>query len=112
MCIRDRTKHQIERLAQTFDLRVVALTRGPDGSLLFQQKGKRWSDCTSHPVQVIDTVGAGDSFTAALVLGLLQKMDLDEINDIANEVARYVCSQAGATPSLPIEFGRKFAASE
>ena len=106
------TKHQIERLAQTFDLRVVALTRGPDGSLLFQQKGKRWSDCTSHPVQVIDTVGAGDSFTAALVLGLLQKMDLDEINDIANEVARYVCSQAGATPSLPVEFARKFAASK
>jgi len=105
------TKHQIERLAQTFDLRVVALTRGADGSLLFQQKGKRWSDCTSHPVQVIDTVGAGDSFTAALVLGLLQKMDLDEINDIANEVARYVCSQSGATPRLPLEFAKRFAAS-
>jgi fructokinase len=102
---------QIERLAHTFDLQVVALTRGPQGSLLFQKKGKRSSDCASHPVQVIDTVGAGDSFTAALVLGLLQKMDLDEINDIANEVARYVCSQAGATPSLPVEFARRFSGS-
>jgi fructokinase len=101
-------EHQIEQLARTFDLRVVALTRGPDGSLLFQKKGKRWSDSSSHPVQVIDTVGAGDSFTAALVLGLLQKMDLDEINAIANEVARYVCSEAGATPSLPIELAQKF----
>jgi fructokinase len=110
--LRGPTRHQIERLAQTFDLHTVALTRGPDGSLLFQQEGKRWSDCTSHPVQVIDTVGAGDSFTAALVLGLLQKMDLDEINDIANELARYVCSQSGGTPSLPIEFARKFAASK
>jgi fructokinase len=43
-------------------------------------------------------VGAGDSFTAAMVMGLLRKMDLDEINAIANEVARYVCSQPGATP--------------
>jgi len=104
-------KRQLERLAQTFDLQVVALTRGPDGSLLCQQRGKRWSDCVSHPVQVIDTVGAGDSFTAVLVLGLLQKMDLDEINDLANEVARYVCSQAGATPALPVEFAKRFSIS-
>jgi fructokinase len=109
--LRGSTTHQIERLAQTFDLKLVALTRGPQGSLLFQAKGKRWSDCTSHPVQVIDTVGAGDSFTAALVLGLLQKMDLDEINNLANEVARYVCSQAGGTPTLPAEFARRFSAS-
>jgi fructokinase len=62
-------------------------------------------------VKVVDTVGAGDSFTAALVLGLLQKMDLDEINEIANEVARYVCSQPGATPQLPLEFVKRFARS-
>ncbi|MFY9644568.1 MAG: carbohydrate kinase [Terriglobales bacterium] len=104
-------ENQIEYLAQAFDLHVVALTRGPQGSLLFERKRKRWSDCSSHPVQVIDTVGAGDSFTAALVLGLLQKMDLDEISEIANEVARYVCSERGATPSLPIELARRFMAS-
>ena len=33
------TEQQIERLAQTFDLRLIALTRGPQGSLLFEQKG-------------------------------------------------------------------------
>jgi fructokinase len=53
-------------------------------------------------------VGAGDSFTAALVHGLLRGMDLDEINSIANEVARYVCSQPGGTPTLPPEFADKF----
>jgi fructokinase len=109
------TENQIKQLAQMFDLQLVALTRGPNGSLL-QQKRKgenepRWSDCPSRPVQVVDTVGAGDSFTATLVLGLLRKMDLDEINTLANDVARYVCSQAGATPSLPVEFARRFSAS-
>ena len=102
----------IERLAQMFGLRLVALTRGANGSLLYQKDNDnnevRWSDCASRPVKVVDTVGAGDSFTAALVLGLLRKMDLDEINTIANEVARYVCSQPGATPALPTEFARRF----
>jgi fructokinase len=105
-------KHQIEWLAHTFGLRLVALTRGANGSLLYQKDNDnnevRWSDCPSRPVKVVDTVGAGDSFTAAMVLGLLRKMDLDEINIIANEVARYVCSQPGATPALPIEFARRF----
>jgi fructokinase len=113
----------VERLAQMFGLRLVALTRGANGSLLYQEieetgqlggggaeprHDTRWSDCPSRPVKVVDTVGAGDSFTAAMVLGLLRKMDLDEINSIANEVARYVCSQPGATPALPIEFARRF----
>jgi fructokinase len=100
----------IERLVQMFGLRLVALTRGANGSLLYQKDNNevRWSDCPSRPVKLVDTVGAGDSFTAALVLGLLRKMDLDEINAIANEVARYVCSQPGATPALPTEFARRF----
>ena len=60
----------------------------------------------------MDTVGAGDAFTAVLVMGLLQRMDLDEINAVANEVARYVCSQAGATPQLPLDFRKKFGLSK
>jgi fructokinase len=96
----------VEALARSFRLRLVALTRGPDGSLLYENG--RWSECASHPVEVVDTVGAGDAFTAAMVLGLLRGLDLDEVNSIANEVARYVCSQAGATPVLPAEFAKNF----
>src|SRR5258708_18973810 len=79
---------QIERLAQTFSLRLVALTRGANGSLLYLSDKRRWSDFASLPVNVADSVGAGDSFTAALVLGLLRKIDFDGIKAIANEVAR------------------------
>ncbi len=104
------TEDQIARLAQTFSLRVVALTRGANGSLLYRKDQGEvwWSECLPRPVQVMDTVGAGDSFTAAMVLGLLRKMDLDEINILADEVARYVCSQAGATPPMPAEFAKRF----
>jgi fructokinase len=97
---------QIEQLAHRFNLQLIALTRGPAGSLLFQN-GK-WSDCPSVPIQIADTVGAGDAFTATLVMGLLRKMELREINYLADEVARHVCSCAGATPPLPEMILRKF----
>jgi fructokinase len=101
-------REQISQLAMKFDLQLIALTRGPAGSLLFQDG--RWSDCPSVPIEVVDTVGAGDAFAAILVLGLLHKMELDDINALADEVARYVCSCTGATPELPKKFSELFAA--
>ncbi len=98
---------QIATLGLQFDLRVVALTRGPAGSLLWREG--EFADCPSAPVEVVDTVGAGDAFTAALVMGLLRNLQLAEINAGANEVARFVCSQAGATPSLPSALARRYA---
>jgi fructokinase len=47
--------------------------------------------------------GAGDAFTAAMLMGILSKLDVEEINQVANEVAGYVCTCAGATPPLPKE---------
>jgi fructokinase len=121
--VRGSTENQIEQFAKrlkathagqpsssTGGRAFVALTRGAHGSLLYRPSDGRWSDCQSRAVEVVDTVGAGDSFTAALVLGLLHNLDLDEINSFANEVARYVCSQAGATPPMPAEFADKFRA--
>lgn len=95
------TREQIGSLANRFELSLVGLTRGPQGSLLYESG--RWSECRAHPIRVKDTVGAGDAFTAALVMGLLQKLDLDRINVAANEVAQFVCSCSGATPPLPDE---------
>ena len=87
--------------------RGVVIKLGAAGAYL--KTAQQELNVAAPPVaKVVDTVGAGDSFTAAMVLGLLRKMDLDEINTIANEVARYVCSQPGATPALPIEFARRF----
>lgn len=89
-------------LAKRFDLSVIACTLGPSGSFLWTPTA-----VASHPgvpVKVADSVGAGDSFTATLVHGLLTGDSLDEIVKRANEVASFVCSQAGATPALPAHF--------
>jgi fructokinase len=100
-------EEQLGQLEQRYELRLVALTRGAHGSLLYA--AGHWSHHPGLPVKVKDTVGAGDAFTAAMVLGLLAGMDLEGINQQANEVARHVCSQAGATPPLPKALRRSFA---
>ena len=90
---------RVAGLAARFDLGAVALTRGAKGSLLYRD-----GLIAEHPgahARVVDTVGAGDSFTAVLTLGLLEAWTLDEINHRANLVAAYVCSRPGATPELP-----------
>ena len=66
------------------------------------QKG-RWSEERPKPVQVVDTIGAGDAFSAALAIGLLRGVDLDAVHTAAAEVARFVCARAGATPPMPAE---------
>jgi fructokinase len=92
-------RSQVSALAGKFKLRLVACTRGQHGSLLFSEG--QWSEHTGRPTEVVDTVGAGDAFTAAMAVGLLAGWTLDEINERANAVAAYVCSQPGATPALP-----------
>lgn len=92
------TADQLKRLTERFELRVVALTRGSHGSLLFANGNQ--SDHPGIAINVKDTVGAGDAFTAALITGLLAGDPLDQINQNANEVAAYVCTQHGATPVL------------
>jgi fructokinase len=99
-------RSQIGTLAGRYNLRLVAYTRGERGSLL--HAAGQWSDHPGLKTAVVDTVGAGDSFTAAMTLGLLAGWDLDRINEQANRVAAFVCSRAGATPALPDELRESF----
>jgi fructokinase len=86
-------------LSDKHQLRLVALTRGDQGAVLC--RGEEISECPGFPTTVVDTVGAGDAFTAALILGLLNDRPLDAINEAACKIAAFVCSQPGATPELP-----------
>ena len=72
-------------------------TRGEHGSLLWADG--TWSDHPGLAVEVCDTVGAGDAFTAALTVGLLAGWGLDAINERANQVAAFVCTKPGGMPA-------------
>jgi len=92
----------LQQLMDQFSIELVALTRGAEGALLMTKSGDS-SESPSHSIAVADTVGAGDAFTAALAIGLLNGLPLAAINAWANRVAAFVCSQPGATPKLPAE---------
>src|SRR5262245_58760790 len=90
----------LQRLVDRFSLQLVALTRGASGATLLGKSGEQ-SDLPGQPTVVVDTVGAGDSFSAVLVIGLLSGLPLTKINAWGNRVAAFVSSQAGATPHIP-----------
>ena len=90
---------QLSELKNRFELKLIAYTRGAEGSFLIDGSGT--DDHPGNTITTIDTIGAGDSFSATLCAGLLQGLPLAQLNENANQVAAYVCSQRGATPALP-----------
>ncbi|MEH0155372.1 carbohydrate kinase [Limibacter armeniacum] len=89
----------LPKLIRHFDLELVAFTKGENGSILINDSDV--SELPTPKVEVADTIGAGDSFTAALIIGLLMNKPLQEIHQKAVDVSAFVCTQHGAMPKLP-----------
>ncbi len=84
-------------LIRAYDLKMVCVTRGGRGSLLV-----RGAESSEHPgfrVNVADTVGSGDAFTAGLVHEYLQGASLHLMNEVANLMGAWVASEVGAMPT-------------
>lgn len=88
-------------LLAKYDLRMLILTCGINGSYVFTPG--RVSFVETPRVEVADTVGAGDSFTAAFIAALLAGRSIAEAQRLAVEVSAWVCTQHGAMPRLPEE---------
>ena len=98
--LQDYTEQEIcTKLLNEYQLAVVILTKGVDGSLVFTEK--EFSCLPTPKVHVADTVGAGDSFTAAFVAAYLHGRPIGEAHQLAVEASAYVCQQHGAMPQMP-----------
>ena len=88
-----------KRLLNEFSkLRLVAITRGGQGSLLVARDG--WHEHPGILVDMVDTIGAGDAFTAAMAHYLLRGASLVTLNEAGNRWGAWVASQSGAMPLL------------
>jgi fructokinase len=96
----------LQDLRARFDLDLLVYTRGARGSRMLtpdQDEGH-----AGFSANVVDTVGAGDAFTAAVTIGMLEGLPLRRIQELANLVAAFVCSRKGAVPRLPEEITKEF----
>ena len=84
-----------------YNLKMLILTCGVNGSYVFTPG--EMSFVETPKVEVADTVGAGDSFTAAFVAAILSGKTVREAHELAVETSAYVCTQNGAMPELPAE---------
>lgn len=91
-----------QMLLERYGLKMLILTCGANGSYVFTSGSVSFID--TPKVAVADTVGAGDSFTAAFIASLLQGSTVDEAHQLAVEVSAYVCTQNGAMPLLPEKY--------
>lgn len=89
-------EHGARDLAQTYGIASVAITAGAQGAGLLHHGQWHWTDGQS--ITVADTVGAGDSFMAALICGLVNKNDPHSIITEAARLAEFVASSTGPTP--------------
>ncbi|MDE6236540.1 MAG: carbohydrate kinase [Muribaculaceae bacterium] len=84
-----------------YNLKMLILTCGVNGSYVFTPG--EVSFLPTPTVEVADTVGAGDSFTAAFISSILKGKSVKEAHDKAVRTSAYVCTQKGAMPVLPPE---------
>lgn len=90
---------QCRALIERYQFKMLILTCGINGSYVFT--GSSSSFMPTPKVTVADTVGAGDSFTAAFVASLLKGKSLTEAHATAVQTSAFVCTQNGAMPHLP-----------
>ena len=108
---------QVARQMVADGVRVVLVTAGGDGTTVVTAGGE--VVVATDPIEVADTIGAGDSFGAAFLATWLQSgRGIDDLDDLdalargtrlANQVAAITCSRIGADPpwrrELPVDWG-------
>ncbi len=98
----DDPRRQAEQLLQRFGPGRVLVTRGEQRAwLLDAQAGFLETPTTDAPVQVVDTVGAGDAFAAVFLLGLTRSWPLQTSLQRSHQFAAAVCGLRGAVPATP-----------
>ncbi len=87
-----------------YNLRMLILTCGINGSYVFTPGNVSFQP--TPRVEVADTVGAGDSFTAAFIASILKGKSVSEAHALAVRTSAYVCTQKGAMPILPDDISK------
>lgn len=88
-----------ESLAGAFGIGKLLVTQGNEGAWLLEAGGAYLHTRTSAPItDVVDSVGAGDAFSAVFLLGLTQGWPMEQTIERAHRFAGQICRLRGAIP--------------
>jgi fructokinase len=90
------TEEFAEKLIENFGVKIVIVTAGADGAFAFSPEESFFSQ--ANKIEVADTVGAGDSFSAAFLFTYLHTDDLQKALEAGNAMGAYVAGKQGAIP--------------
>ena len=85
-------------LARFPRLKIIVETRGALGCRIVSRKGERFDSPAFTDEPVVDTVGAGDSFSAAFLASVLRGESIESAAEAGNRLAGRVAARAGAIP--------------
>lgn len=93
---------RLSSFIRQFQLQAAILTHGAQGAEVVRADGERFIVAPGRDVEVVDTVGAGDSFTAVMILGLLNQWPMQLTLERAQVMASSIVSRQGATVPDPL----------
>jgi fructokinase len=88
----------IEFIAEKTKTKIICVTKGKYGAVLYHHGD--WFYNNGYRVKVKDSVGAGDSFLATLINGLIEKEPLQKTIDYACAMGALVANSFGANPTI------------
>jgi len=92
----DDLRQLAAELRDRYDLAWLIVTMGEKGAFVISQSGITEGEAVQVE-NIVDTVGAGDAFSAVTIRGILQGWPLQKILDVALSFAAQICTQQGAT---------------
>lgn len=96
------TRDGLYQLIEILKLNFIILTLGANGSIVMSETD--YSAKSVQKVDIIDTVGAGDSFSAAFITALNQGANFATAHQFANHFSSFICTQKGAFNEIPESF--------
>jgi len=94
-------QESVLKIKEIFGIKIVCITKGPDGSTVFDEINNRYDLSVEH-VEIVDTVGAGDAFCAGFVFAYLNGNSIPTCAQFANALGGFVCTRKEAVPEYPI----------
>ena len=97
-------KECAKKICEEFaNLKMIIVTKGGKGSIVYDCKNDEYYECDSQKVEVVSTVGAGDSFSAAFITKYIKTNDIKQALEFATKISGFVVSRKDAIPEYELK---------